>query len=68
MDFQLVKYFAEDFGKKYKIDVFGKPKRLLRLMSEVEKVKKMMSTVTNSIPLNIECYADDRDVTSAVKR
>lgn len=68
MDLQLVKYFAEDFSKKYKIDVFGNPKRLLRLMGEVEKVKKMMSTVTNNIPLNIECFADDRDVSSSVKR
>ncbi len=68
MDLLLVKYFVEDFQKKYKLDVFGYPKRLLRLMSEVEKVKKMMGTVTTQIPLNIECYAEDKDVTSAVKR
>lgn len=68
LDFKLVLHFAEEFKKKYKIDVLGNPKRLLRLMGEVEKVKKMMSTVTNMIPLNIECFADDRDVSSKTKR
>ena len=68
MDFKLVHHFAEEFKKKYRIETLGQPKRFLRLMAEVEKVKKMMSTVTNSIPLNIECFADDRDVSSAIKR
>lgn len=68
MDFKLVQHFVAEFKKKYKIDALGNPKRLLRLMGEVEKVKKMMSTVTNSIPLNIECFADDRDVSSHTKR
>ena len=68
LDFKLVLHFAEDFQKKYKIDTLGNPKRLLRLKGEVEKVKKMMSTVTNSIPLNIECYAEDKDVRSSINR
>lgn len=67
-DFQLVKYFVNDFKKKYKIDVTNKPKQLLRLMGEVEKVKKMLSTVTTPIPLNIECFYEDRDVSSSIKR
>lgn len=69
LDWKLVQYFAEEFKKKYKkMDVFGYPKRQLRLMSEAEKVKKMMSTVSTQVPLNIECFADDKDVSSSVKR
>ena len=68
MDLHLVKYFAEDFKKRYKLDVFGYPKRQLRLMNDVEKVKKMMSTVTTRVPLNIECFAEDKDVNSGIKR
>lgn len=69
MDWKLVQFFAEEFKKKYKnMEVFGYPKRQLRLMNEAEKVKKMMSTVSTQVPLNIECYADDKDVSSAVKR
>ena len=67
-DMKLVEYFAAEFKKKYKIAVEGHPKRLLRLMGEVEKLKKMMSTVTNPVPLNLECFADDKDVNSSIKR
>jgi len=67
-DFVLMEYFSEEIKKKYKINVQGKPKQILRLMGEVEKVKKMMSTVTTPIPLNIECFYEDRDVSSSTKR
>lgn len=67
-DFQLVEYFVDEFKKKYKMNLRGKPKQLLRLMGEVEKVKKMMSTVATPIPLNIECFYEDRDVSSSIKR
>lgn len=67
-DFKLVDYFAQEFKKKYKIAVKDHPKRLLRLLGEVEKLKKMMSTVMTPVPLNLECFADDRDVSSAIKR
>lgn len=61
-------YFAQEFQKKYKIAVVGYPKRFLRLLGEVEKLKKMMSTVTTPVPLNLECFADDKDVSSSIKR
>ncbi len=56
------------FQKKYKIDVFGNPKRYLRLMGAVEKVKKTLSSVTTPVPLNIECFADEKDVSGNIKR
>ena len=67
-DFKLVEYFSAEFMKKYKIKVQGYPKRCLRLMGEVEKLKKMMSTVTTPVPLNLECFADDKDVSCSIKR
>lgn len=67
-DLKLVEYFSAEFMKKYKIKVQGYPKRFLRLMGEVEKLKKMMSTVTTPVPLNLECFADDKDVSCSIKR
>jgi heat shock protein len=67
-DFRLTDYFSQEFQKKYKIAVQGHPKRFLRLLNEVEKLKKMMSTVTTPVPLNLECFADDRDVSGTIKR
>ena len=67
-DFKLADYFSQEFQKKYKIAVQGHPKRFLRLLGEVEKLKKMMSTVTTPVPLNLECFADDKDVSGTIKR
>lgn len=67
-DFKLVEYFAAEFKKKYRITVQGHPKRFLRLLGEVEKLKKTMSTVTTPVPLNLECFADDKDVSGSIKR
>lgn len=67
-DRYLVEYFAEDFKKRYKIDALSKPKALLRLGTECEKLKKLMSANTQSIPLNIECFMDDKDVGGRMDR
>jgi molecular chaperone DnaK (HSP70) len=60
--------FIEEFKKKYKIDVNTKIKAKLRLLSEVEKLKKQMSANTMPMPLNIECFMDDKDVSSRMSR
>ena len=54
----LVKYFAEEFKSKTKLDPFSKPKAVLKLETEVEKIKKQMSANTNKLPLNIGKYID----------
>lgn len=61
-------YFAEEFKNKYKIDVFGNKRALIRLRDECEKLKKMMSSISNEIPLNIECFMNDKDVSGFTKR
>uniref|UniRef100_A0A671TQG3 Heat shock protein 4a n=1 Tax=Sparus aurata TaxID=8175 RepID=A0A671TQG3_SPAAU len=53
----LVNYFCEEFGKKYKLDVRSKPRALVRLYQECEKLKKLMSANSSDLPLNIE-YSD----------
>merc|ERR1711944_213907 len=67
-DAALVKYFAEDFNTKTRLDAMKKPRAFLKLTSEVEKVKKQMSANTNLLPLNIECFMEERDLTHRVDR
>uniref|UniRef100_A0A8D3E974 Heat shock protein 4b n=1 Tax=Scophthalmus maximus TaxID=52904 RepID=A0A8D3E974_SCOMX len=64
----LVKYFCEEFGKKYKLDVKSKPRALVRLYQECEKLKKLMSANSSDLPLNIECFMNDIDVTGKLNR
>jgi len=64
----LAKKFAEDFKAKYKVDAFTNVKAMLKLISESEKLKKQMSANTNKMPLNIECFMEDKDVSGSVNR
>ncbi|XP_065669200.1 97 kDa heat shock protein [Hydra vulgaris] len=67
-DQRLMHYFADDFIKKYKVDAKRNAKAWSRLESEVEKLKKQMSTNSTNLPLSIECFLDDKDVSSTVNR
>uniref|UniRef100_A0AAX7TH22 Heat shock protein 4a n=1 Tax=Astatotilapia calliptera TaxID=8154 RepID=A0AAX7TH22_ASTCA len=58
----LVNHFCEEFGTKYKLDVRSKPRALVRLYQECEKLKKLMSANSSDLPLNIECFMNDIDV------
>lgn len=64
----VVKYFCEEFGKKYKLDVKTKPRALVRLYQECEKLKKLMSANSSDLPLNIECFMNDIDVSGKMNR
>ncbi|XP_034453285.1 heat shock 70 kDa protein 4b [Hippoglossus hippoglossus] len=64
----LVKHFCEEFGKKYKLDVKTKPRALVRLYQECEKLKKLMSANSSDLPLNIECFMNDIDVSGKLNR
>lgn len=63
-----MKYFCEEFAKKYKLDVKTKPRALVRLYQECEKLKKLMSANSSDLPLNIECFMNDIDVTAKLNR
>ncbi|KAI4897313.1 hypothetical protein NFI96_034022 [Prochilodus magdalenae] len=64
----LVNHFCEEFGKKYKLDVKSKPRALVRLYQECEKLKKLMSANSSDLPLNIECFMNDIDVSGKLNR
>ncbi|XP_030620565.1 heat shock 70 kDa protein 4b isoform X1 [Chanos chanos] len=67
-DDMLVKHFCDEFGKKYKLDVRSKPRALVRLYQECEKLKKLMSANSSDLPLNIECFMNDIDVSGKLNR
>ncbi|KAF7206183.1 heat shock 70 kDa protein 4 [Nothobranchius furzeri] len=64
----LVNHFCEEFAKKYKLDVRSKPRALVRLYQECEKLKKLMSANSSDLPLNIECFMNDIDVSGKLNR
>nr|XP_023694113.1 heat shock 70 kDa protein 4-like [Paramormyrops kingsleyae] len=67
-DEMLVNHFCEQFAKKYKLDVKSKPRALVRLYQECEKLKKLMSANSSDLPLNIECFMNDIDVSGVLNR
>lgn len=67
-DLALTNHFAEDFKKRYKIDVKSNTRALIRLRDECEKLKKLMSANSTGIPLNIECLMEDKDVSGRFSR
>ncbi|XP_075020589.1 heat shock 70 kDa protein 4 isoform X2 [Calonectris borealis] len=67
-DEKLVEYFCEEFGKKYKLDIKSKIRALLRLHQECEKLKKLMSANASDLPMNIECFMNDIDVSGTMNR
>uniref|UniRef100_A0A3Q1F283 Heat shock protein 4 like n=1 Tax=Acanthochromis polyacanthus TaxID=80966 RepID=A0A3Q1F283_9TELE len=67
-DETLVDYFCEEFKGKYKLNVRDNPRALLRLHQECEKLKKLMSANSSDLPLNIECFMNDIDVSSRMNR
>lgn len=64
----LANHFATDFQNRYNIDARSKTRAYLRLTSEVEKLKKQMSANSTKLPMNIECFMDDKDVHGDMKR
>lgn len=39
-----------------------------RLLDECSKLKKQMSANSTAIPINIECFMEDKDVTAKMQR
>ena len=64
----LAEYFAEDFKKRFKVDAHAQPRAYVRLLQECERLKKLMSANSQEIPLNIECFIDEKDVSGKMGR
>ncbi|XP_023018225.2 heat shock protein 70Cb isoform X1 [Leptinotarsa decemlineata] len=67
-DLLLADNFCKQFQSKYKIDARTNARAFLRLLTEVEKIKKQMSANSTTLPLNIECFMNDMDVSGEMKR
>jgi len=67
-DEAICRYFIQDFQERYKLNVASNKKASLKLMTEAEKLKKLMSANQNKLPINIECFMDDKDVKGAMDR
>ncbi|XP_016965760.1 heat shock 70 kDa protein 4 isoform X2 [Drosophila biarmipes] len=67
-DLALSDYFAKEFQERYKINAKTNARAHLRLLTEIEKLKKQMSANSTKLPLNIECFLDDIDVSSSMQR
>ncbi|KAF5284581.1 hypothetical protein FQR65_LT02407 [Abscondita terminalis] len=68
IDLILADYFCKEFQTKYRIDAKSNARAFVRLLGEVEKLKKQMSANSTTLHLNIECFMDDKDVHSEMKR
>lgn len=68
IDYALAEHFSNEFQTKYKIDPRTNKRAYLRLLTEVEKLKKQMSANSTKLPLNIECFMNEIDVHSTMQR
>jgi heat shock protein len=68
IDLILAEHFCTDFQSRYHIDPRRNDRAFLRLTAEVEKLKKQMSANSTKLPMNIECFMDDKDVHADMKR
>lgn len=64
----LMDYFQKDFLARYKLDAYSNTRARIRLRTECEKLKKLMSSNSSPIPLNIECFMNDTDVQGRINR
>ncbi|CAB0036320.1 unnamed protein product [Trichogramma brassicae] len=68
IDAILADHFSKDFLARYKVDAHKNPRAYVRLLSEVEKLKKQMSANSTKLPINIECFIDEKDVHGDLQR
>ncbi|CAL8082052.1 unnamed protein product [Orchesella dallaii] len=67
-DAALAGHFCVEFRSKYGIDPENNPRAYMRLLTEVEKLKKQMSANATKLPLGIECFMEEKDVSSHMCR
>ncbi|XP_014253857.1 heat shock 70 kDa protein 4 [Cimex lectularius] len=64
----LADQFSKEFETRYHIYPRNNHRAYLRLLTDVEKLKKQMSANSTMLPLQIECFMDDKDVRGEMKR
>lgn len=68
IDSILAEHFCKEFQARYNIDAHTNPRAYVRLLAEVEKLKKQMSANSTTLPLNIECFMEEKDVHGEMRR
>ncbi|XP_025830868.1 heat shock 70 kDa protein 4 isoform X2 [Agrilus planipennis] len=68
IDLILADHFCKEFYQKYRVDATLNKRAFIRLLAEVEKLKKQMSANSTTLPLAIECFMEEKDVRSEMKR
>lgn len=58
----------DEYQKRFKVDSYSTTKAKLRLRTECEKAKKLMSSNIQPIPIGLECFIDDKDVNGKLSR
>lgn len=66
-DLAIAHQLAKGFNKPGS-DVTKNKRSWIRLLAEVDKLKRQMSANISSLPINIECLIDERDFSAAMKR
>ncbi|XP_073964045.1 heat shock protein 70Cb isoform X2 [Choristoneura fumiferana] len=68
IDMALAEYFAQDIMTRLKLDATKNQRAFFRLLQEVEKLKKQMSANSTKLPLHVECFMEERDVSGEMHR
>ncbi|KAF0304168.1 Heat shock protein 4 [Amphibalanus amphitrite] len=64
----LTDHFVAEFRTKYRVDAEKNARARLRLATECAKLKKQMSANSTRLPINIECFMEDKDVSGYMER
>ncbi|CDO53426.1 hypothetical protein DV451_003973 [Geotrichum candidum] len=67
VDYAIANHFAKIFLDKYKIDITTNAKAFSRVLTQAEKLKKILSANTTA-PFNVESVMEDIDASSSMKR
>ncbi|XP_063729386.1 heat shock 70 kDa protein 4-like [Symsagittifera roscoffensis] len=68
IDQMITTAISESFEQKYKIQPMSQVRPFLKLTGECEKLKVLMSANKQKLPLSIECFMDDIDVSGGMSR
>jgi len=66
-DTVIAQHLVQPFNKPGS-DVTKNKRSWIRLLAEVEKLKRQMSANTSKLPIGIECLIEERDFSSSMKR
>ena len=67
IDLLLLNEFSEQFMKKYHCDPRGSPKARIRLLTAIEKARKLLSS-NREADISCDCLMEDEDFHKHIKR